>query len=272
MIIYKFEDIMKTKGISWYRLLKENIISKPTKDNFKKGGDLSMQKLGELCNFLDCSLSDIVEYAKDDSFEANSYILKKAIEERKFDEEFESLYEKVCYRGSNYIYYLVEMYKDSIDSRQQEKITSWMYDIIEVERILKDFDKIVKYAEAHATQTIERFEALESMEALFIEIEQERIDGILCDGSLSRLCNLREEFSWNEYLDEYLNIWRDEHNEQDDETGEIIGTNYYDITNDEIIVKLSDKEYCELIETLQYTFGYKEDIFFNLVEEFVNED
>lgn len=271
MIIYKVKEVLNQKGVTPYKLLTAEVLTNGTWVNFRGGGDLSLKVLDKLCTYLNCNLDDLVEYAKDDSYKAKSYLIKRAIEEKNFDEEFETLCEEIYRRGRNYICDLIEMYKDSNDNKQQE-IINIIYDIVEVERILKDFAEVVKYAEAHATQTIERFKALESMKALFIEIEQERIDGILCDGSLSRLCNLREEFSWNGYLNEYLNIWRDEHNEQDDETGEIIGTDYYDITNDEIIVKLSDKEYCELIETLQYIFDYKEDTFFNLVEDFVNKD
>lgn len=260
MIIYKLEDIMKTKGISWYRLLKENIISKPTKDNFKKGGDLSMKKLDELCNFLKCDLSDLVEYAKDGSYKASWYTIKTKIESENFDEDFINICnEYLDTRNSLYLEELVDEYEDKVN---KEDIKNKMLEVLNMDNTIKNFKEMVSTAKN--IKDFERGSYLEKLKNIFMNLEYD-INAELADGSLSKLCNLNDNFNWAEYLDVYLDNWREEHN-QEDEDGNIIDIDYYDLTGYEIVEKLNEKEFLELVDTLKDSFEYEIEEYQNLFE------
>ena len=66
MIIYdKLWAIMKKKGVSQYRLLKEYGVSSGQLDRLRKNENVSTFTLNRLCEILDCNLEDIAEYKKD---------------------------------------------------------------------------------------------------------------------------------------------------------------------------------------------------------------
>ena len=67
MIIYeKLWSVMKKKGISQYRLIKEHGVSSGQLDRLRKNENISTYTLNRLCEILDCDLGDIAEYKKDD--------------------------------------------------------------------------------------------------------------------------------------------------------------------------------------------------------------
>lgn len=273
MIIYKVKEVLNQKCITPYRLYTDKVLTNPTWKNFKKGGDLSLKVLDKLCNYLNCDLDDLVEYVKDDSFEAKSYLVKKAIEERKFDEEFETLCENSVY--SYELCRLSKLYNDCIDVRDEEEIVSWMYDAIKVEKICLDFKEAVSNAKANP-KLEKRFQHLECLK----DLHEELVSGILyviqADGSLSRLCNLRDSYCFDELLDCYLDDWREEHTRYDGETGEVVGIDCYDISNSEIIPQLSDDEFKDLVDVIDNAFWFEKDAFGSYINDFIekfeNED
>lgn len=264
MIIYKVKEVLNQKGVTPYRLYSDKVLTSPTWENFKKGGDLSLKVLDKLCSYLNCDLDDLVEYAKDDSFEAKCYLIKKHIDESNFDEEFNSLCEEAL--SMNYIYDLTEAYKDSIDTRQEKEVQGWMHDVLRVEKITRDFEFAVKYAKKH-TEIDGRFESLEDIKDLYVELVEDINYPNHADGSLSRLCNLRDNFFFAKVLDVYLDGWREEHIEHD-EDDEIVGDDYYEFTSNEIIAKLTDKQFVELVETVSNCFDYEVESFYNDVNNF----
>ena len=56
--------VMKEKGISQYKLIKEFNISTGQLDRLRKNENVSTYTLNSLCEILDCQLSDIAEYRK----------------------------------------------------------------------------------------------------------------------------------------------------------------------------------------------------------------
>ena len=64
-----FEPLWKTmqkKGISQYKLIKEYKISTGQLDRLRKNGNVNTYTLNQLCKILDCELSDIATYRKDE--------------------------------------------------------------------------------------------------------------------------------------------------------------------------------------------------------------
>jgi DNA-binding Xre family transcriptional regulator len=59
-------DTMKKKGISQYSLIKEYKISTGQLDRLRKNGNINTYTLNQLCTILDCSLSEIAIYKKDE--------------------------------------------------------------------------------------------------------------------------------------------------------------------------------------------------------------
>ncbi len=55
---------LKLKGISTYKLRKDYNFSKGTLDRLKQGKNITMETLDTLCNILDCPVSDIIEYRR----------------------------------------------------------------------------------------------------------------------------------------------------------------------------------------------------------------
>lgn len=65
MIVFdKLWVTMKEKGFSQYRLLKEYKFSSGQLDRLRKNESVSTYTLNQLCDILDCELSDIAEYRK----------------------------------------------------------------------------------------------------------------------------------------------------------------------------------------------------------------
>ncbi|MBQ9960779.1 MAG: helix-turn-helix transcriptional regulator [Firmicutes bacterium] len=59
-------ETMKEKKISQYKLIKEYKISTGQLDRLRKNGNVNTYTLNLLCEILDCDLSDIAKYTKDD--------------------------------------------------------------------------------------------------------------------------------------------------------------------------------------------------------------
>lgn len=56
---------LEKKKITTYQLLKDYNISRGMLDNLKHNRSITMNTLNELCNILDCDVSDIIRYTKD---------------------------------------------------------------------------------------------------------------------------------------------------------------------------------------------------------------
>ena len=55
---------MKKKGISQYKLINEGIDNK-TLDSLKKGGNITMRTLENICRILDCNPNQVVRFVSD---------------------------------------------------------------------------------------------------------------------------------------------------------------------------------------------------------------
>ena len=67
MISYEpFYKTLAKKGITEYHLINHQGISSGSLYNMSKGRHISFATLDELCFILDCSVSDIIEYVKDE--------------------------------------------------------------------------------------------------------------------------------------------------------------------------------------------------------------
>lgn len=63
MIVFdKLWETLKEKGISQYKLIKEYKISTGQLDRLRKNGNVNTYTLNQLCEILNCRLSDIAEY------------------------------------------------------------------------------------------------------------------------------------------------------------------------------------------------------------------
>lgn len=56
---------MKEKGVSQYALIKKYGFSTGQLDRLRKNGNVNAFTLNQLCEILDCKLSDIAEYIKE---------------------------------------------------------------------------------------------------------------------------------------------------------------------------------------------------------------
>ncbi len=66
MIIYdRLWSIMKARGVSQYKLIKDYNISSGQLDRLRKNENISTYTLNRLCEILDCQLDDIAEYKKE---------------------------------------------------------------------------------------------------------------------------------------------------------------------------------------------------------------
>ena len=59
-------ETMKTKGISQYKLIKEYKISTGQLDRLRKNGNVNTYTLNALCEILECDLSDIARFKKEE--------------------------------------------------------------------------------------------------------------------------------------------------------------------------------------------------------------
>ena len=66
MIVYdKLWRVMKERGISQYKLIKDYHFSSGQLDRLRKNSNISTYTLNQLCEILSCKLEDIAEYVKD---------------------------------------------------------------------------------------------------------------------------------------------------------------------------------------------------------------
>lgn len=66
MIIYnKLWQTLKEKGISQYKLINEYHVSSGQLDRLRKNSNVNTYTLNQLCEILDCDLSDIAEHIPD---------------------------------------------------------------------------------------------------------------------------------------------------------------------------------------------------------------
>lgn len=66
MILYdRLWAMMKVRGISQYKLIKDFNISSGQLDRLRKNENISTYTLNRLCEILDCRLEDIAEYRKE---------------------------------------------------------------------------------------------------------------------------------------------------------------------------------------------------------------
>lgn len=56
---------LEKKKITTYQLLKNYNISRGMLDNLKHNRSITMNTLNELCNILDCDVTEIIKYTKD---------------------------------------------------------------------------------------------------------------------------------------------------------------------------------------------------------------
>lgn len=67
MIVFdKLWKTLKERGISQYKLIHEYHISTGQLDRLRKNSNVSTYTLDQLCNILECKLSDIAEYKVSD--------------------------------------------------------------------------------------------------------------------------------------------------------------------------------------------------------------
>ena len=60
-------ETMKKKNINQYILLNKYHMSRGTLDNLKHNRNIRLSTLNDLCNMLDCDITDIIKYTKDES-------------------------------------------------------------------------------------------------------------------------------------------------------------------------------------------------------------
>lgn len=56
---------LKARGITQYDLLNKYEMSRGMLDNLKHNRSITINTLNDLCNMLDCNITDIIEYKKD---------------------------------------------------------------------------------------------------------------------------------------------------------------------------------------------------------------
>ncbi len=67
MITYKpFYQTLLKKGVTEYHLIFKEGISPNTLQRMRHGGNITMKTLDTLCFVLDCEVSDIIRYEKDE--------------------------------------------------------------------------------------------------------------------------------------------------------------------------------------------------------------
>lgn len=58
-------ETLKNKGITQYELIVKYGMSRGTLDNLKHNRSITLVTLNDLCNMLECDITDIIEYTKD---------------------------------------------------------------------------------------------------------------------------------------------------------------------------------------------------------------
>ena len=62
----KLFTLMQQKGLTTYRIRKENIISESALQNLRKGKSVTTDTIGNLCKALDCQPGNIMEFEKEE--------------------------------------------------------------------------------------------------------------------------------------------------------------------------------------------------------------
>ena len=71
MITYEpLWETLNKKGITTYQLLTTHNFSRGMLDNLKHNRSITMATLNQLCNILDCDITDIIKYTKDNNSES----------------------------------------------------------------------------------------------------------------------------------------------------------------------------------------------------------
>ena len=66
MIVYnKLRKMMKDKGLTTYKIRKENIISQRALSSIMHDESITIETLNKLCRALDCQPGDILQYVAD---------------------------------------------------------------------------------------------------------------------------------------------------------------------------------------------------------------
>lgn len=68
ILIISYEPLwitLKAKGISTYMLIKDYSFSKGTLDALKHNRNISTATLNDICNMLDCDISDVIKFTPD---------------------------------------------------------------------------------------------------------------------------------------------------------------------------------------------------------------
>ncbi len=60
-----FYRTIKEKNISTYKLINQYGLSRSLLDRIKHNKPMTTATLNDLCNILDCNITDIIEYTKD---------------------------------------------------------------------------------------------------------------------------------------------------------------------------------------------------------------
>lgn len=63
---YPLWKTLKSKGISTYKLEHQYGMSKSMIHKLKHNQSITLQTLNQLCNMLDCDITDIIEYTKEE--------------------------------------------------------------------------------------------------------------------------------------------------------------------------------------------------------------
>lgn len=67
----KFWETLNQKGISQYKLINTYQISGGLLDRLRNNRNINTNTLDQLCAILDCELSDIVEYKREEDYHFN---------------------------------------------------------------------------------------------------------------------------------------------------------------------------------------------------------
>lgn len=71
MISYEpFFETLKRKNITTYKLINDYGFSKGTLDSLRQNRNVTLETINYLCNLLECDITDIIRYRRDEKREA----------------------------------------------------------------------------------------------------------------------------------------------------------------------------------------------------------
>ena len=62
----KLFELMKVKGLTTYKIRKDNIISQSALQSLREGKSVTIETVSALCKVLQCQPGDIMEYVEED--------------------------------------------------------------------------------------------------------------------------------------------------------------------------------------------------------------